>query len=234
MTIEGSQDAAPRRAASAWAWWAAARARSSAACTAWRRGWTTATSWSPVRCRPTPRARRRARPSCTSPPSAATPTTATWRASEAAREDGIDVVAIVTPNHLHGRIATAFLDAGIDVICDKPLTTTLAEALELVQRVREQRPPVRADAQLQRLSDGAPGARDGGRRRARRDSRRAGRVPAGLAQHRSRIDRPEAGRMARRPGAGRCGRLARRHRHPCRAPGALHLAASNWRPSVPT
>jgi len=55
---------------------------------------------------------------------------------EAARGDGIDAVAIVTPNHLHGRIATAFLDAGIDVICDKPLTTTLAEALELVQRVR--------------------------------------------------------------------------------------------------
>jgi predicted dehydrogenase len=55
---------------------------------------------------------------------------------EAARADRIDVVAIVTPNHLHGRIATAFLDAGIDVICDKPLTTTLAEALELVQRVR--------------------------------------------------------------------------------------------------
>ena len=57
--------------------------------------------------------------------------------AEAAREDGIDVVAIVTPNHLHGRIATAFLDAGIDVICDKPITTTLAEALELVQRVRK-------------------------------------------------------------------------------------------------
>jgi predicted dehydrogenase len=55
---------------------------------------------------------------------------------EAARDDGIDAVAIVTPNHLHGRIAAAFLDAGIDVICDKPLTTTLAEALELVQRVR--------------------------------------------------------------------------------------------------
>ena len=57
--------------------------------------------------------------------------------AEAARPDGIDVVAIVTPNHLHGRIASAFLDAGIHVICDKPLTTTLAEALELVQRVRK-------------------------------------------------------------------------------------------------
>jgi len=56
---------------------------------------------------------------------------------EAARDDGIDVVAVVTPNHLHGRIASAFLDAGIDVICDKPMTTTLAEALALVAKVRE-------------------------------------------------------------------------------------------------
>lgn len=57
--------------------------------------------------------------------------------AEAARPDGIDVVAIVTPNHLHAPIATAFLDAGIHVICDKPITTTLAEAMALVQRVRQ-------------------------------------------------------------------------------------------------
>ena len=57
--------------------------------------------------------------------------------AEAARTDGIDAVAIVTPNHLHAPIATAFLDAGIDVICDKPLTTTLSEALALVERVRK-------------------------------------------------------------------------------------------------
>ena len=49
---------------------------------------------------------------------------------------GIDVVAIVTPNHLHARIAVAFLDAGIDVICDKPMTLTLAESLDLVKRAR--------------------------------------------------------------------------------------------------
>jgi predicted dehydrogenase len=56
---------------------------------------------------------------------------------EAARlDDGIDVVSIVTPNHLHAAIAGAFLDAGIHVICDKPLGTSLAEALQLVQRVR--------------------------------------------------------------------------------------------------
>ncbi len=44
-------------------------------------------------------------------------------AQEAARPDGIDVVAIVTPNHLHHAPARAFLEAGIDVICDKPLAT---------------------------------------------------------------------------------------------------------------
>ena len=57
--------------------------------------------------------------------------------AEAARADGIDVVAIVTPNHLHAPIASAFLDAGIHVICDKPITTTLAQAMDLVQRVRQ-------------------------------------------------------------------------------------------------
>lgn len=48
--------------------------------------------------------------------------------AEAARDDGIDVVAIVTPNHLHGKVAKAFLAENIHVICDKPLTSTLAEA----------------------------------------------------------------------------------------------------------
>ena len=48
--------------------------------------------------------------------------------AEAARPDGIDVVAIVTPNHMHAAAAIAFLDAGIHVICDKPLTHTLEDA----------------------------------------------------------------------------------------------------------
>jgi len=52
--------------------------------------------------------------------------------AEAARPDGIEAVVIVTPNHLHAPVATAFLEAGIDVICDKPLSTTLAEAEALV------------------------------------------------------------------------------------------------------
>ena len=51
---------------------------------------------------------------------------------EAQRPDGIEAVVIVTPNHLHYPVAKAFLAAGIDVICDKPLSTTMDEAYELV------------------------------------------------------------------------------------------------------
>src|SRR5258707_634604 len=56
-------------------------------------------------------------------------------AAERARGDGIDLVAIVTPNRVHHAAAKAFLDAGIHVLCDKPLTTTLDAAADLVGRV---------------------------------------------------------------------------------------------------
>ena len=52
--------------------------------------------------------------------------------AEAGRADGIEAVVIVTPNHLHAPVAVAFLEAGIDVICDKPLAVTVAEADALV------------------------------------------------------------------------------------------------------
>jgi predicted dehydrogenase len=55
---------------------------------------------------------------------------------EADRSDRIDAVAIVTPNHLHYAPAKAFLEAGIHVICDKPLTTTLDDAIDLARIVR--------------------------------------------------------------------------------------------------
>ena len=54
---------------------------------------------------------------------------------EAARADRIDAVAIVTPNHMHHGPAKAFLEAGVAVICDKPLTTTLTDALDLADTV---------------------------------------------------------------------------------------------------
>jgi len=56
---------------------------------------------------------------------------------ESLREDGIDVVAIVTPNHLHHDPAVCFLNKGINVICDKPLTLNLNEAHSLVEAVEK-------------------------------------------------------------------------------------------------
>lgn len=52
---------------------------------------------------------------------------------EADREDGIEAVAIVTPNHMHFPAAKEFLQRGIHVICDKPMTSTLADAEKLAQ-----------------------------------------------------------------------------------------------------
>ena len=52
---------------------------------------------------------------------------------EARRKDGIRAVAIVTPNHMHAGPAIEFLKRGIHVICDKPLTATLAEAKRLAK-----------------------------------------------------------------------------------------------------
>ncbi|NYE60989.1 putative dehydrogenase [Duganella sp. 1224] len=60
----------------------------------------------------------------------------TMARAEAQRPDGIDVVAIVTPNYLHAPMATAFLDAGIHVICDKPLAISLAEGETLAALAR--------------------------------------------------------------------------------------------------
>ena len=54
---------------------------------------------------------------------------------EAVLTDGIDVVVIVTPNNSHYPIASAFAQAGIHVICEKPLTTTMNNALQLYQIV---------------------------------------------------------------------------------------------------
>ncbi|MDI6028231.1 Gfo/Idh/MocA family oxidoreductase [Corticibacterium sp. UT-5YL-CI-8] len=57
--------------------------------------------------------------------------------AEAARPDGIEAVAIVTPNHMHAPAAKAFLEAGIHVICDKPMTISVEEAKDLVALVEK-------------------------------------------------------------------------------------------------
>ena len=55
---------------------------------------------------------------------------------EATREDGVEAVMITTPNHLHYPAAKAFLEAGINVLCDKPLTNEVAEAVALAEQVK--------------------------------------------------------------------------------------------------
>jgi len=55
----------------------------------------------------------------------------TMAKAEAQRSDGVEAVAIVTPNHVHAGPTYAFLKAGVHVICDKPLTLTLAEAKKM-------------------------------------------------------------------------------------------------------
>ncbi len=60
----------------------------------------------------------------------------TMLAAERARGDGIEVVAIMTPNADHVPQAIAALEAGLDVICDKPLGVSTAEARRLVETIR--------------------------------------------------------------------------------------------------
>lgn len=67
---------------------------------------------------------------------------ATWQAlleDELKRpaDERIDLVSIVTPNHVHYEVARAFVDAGFHVVCDKPLVHTSAQAEDLVARVAQ-------------------------------------------------------------------------------------------------
>ena len=56
---------------------------------------------------------------------------------EATHPQGIDFVIIATPNNMHFPVAKAFLEKGIHVVCDKPMTFTLEEAQELVKIVEK-------------------------------------------------------------------------------------------------
>ena len=58
-------------------------------------------------------------------------------ASESERQDCIDVVAIMTPNHSHYADCLKVLDKRLHIFCDKPLTTNVEQAVDLVSRVRK-------------------------------------------------------------------------------------------------
>ena len=55
---------------------------------------------------------------------------------ESQRDDGVEVVSIVTPNHMHAGPAIEFLNKGIHVICDKPMTATMDDAHELMRAIK--------------------------------------------------------------------------------------------------
>ena len=60
----------------------------------------------------------------------------TMAEQESQRDDGVEVVSIVTPNHMHAGPAIEFLNKGIHVICDKPMTATMDDAHELMIAIK--------------------------------------------------------------------------------------------------
>ncbi len=126
--------------------------------------------------------------------------------AEASRPDGIEAVAVVTPNHMHVPVCKAFLEAGIHVICDKPLAFSLKEAKQLETLVKKKNKLVFAlTSQLIPAIHDPPGARYDCQWRAGPDPLRAGRICPGLARDSAREIGPEAGFVAHRPEAVGCG-----------------------------
>ena len=72
-------------------------------------------------------------------------------AQEKARPDGIDAVAIMTPNDTHYPFAAAALDAGLDVVGDKPVTHDFAQARDLVARARDKGAFLRSPTAIPRI-----------------------------------------------------------------------------------
>ena len=60
----------------------------------------------------------------------------TMAEKESQRDDGIEVVSIVTPNHMHAGPAIEFLQKDIHVICDKPMTATMDDAHKLMSAIQ--------------------------------------------------------------------------------------------------
>ena len=149
---------------------------------------------------------------------------------EARRKDGIDVVAIVTPNNVHFPAAKAFLDRGIHVICDKPLTTTLKDARKLAELVEKSGcvfalthnytgyPMVRQARQM--VADGQLGTIRVVQAEYAQDWLTTKLEDTGQKQAGWRTDPARSGP----------GRLHRRHRHPCHEPRRLHHRAAAGKP----
>ena len=142
--------------------------------------------------------------------------------AESKRPDRADAIAIMSPNDTHHPYAAAALDAGFDVVCDKPVTTTHAQALDLVARVRRQG----------RLFAIAHGYSAYPMTRHARELVRGGAlgavrfvqveyVQSALADARRGRTAHAPPRLGARPGAQRPGAGDERDRLPCAAPGLL-------------
>ena len=134
--------------------------------------------------------------------------------AEAARPDGIQAVSIVTPNHMHYGPAKAFLEAGIHVICDKPITSTLEDARKLAAI----KPANGAKFLLTHNYTGYPLIRQA---RELVASGALGNIRVIQAEYpqdwltEADQRRQQAGLLAHRPGPLRRRRRHRRYRHPC-------------------
>ena len=153
-------------------------------------------------------------PTSASRPTGAMPTIAKWRCARRSGRTGSRRSVIVTPNHLHSPVAKAFLEAGIDVICDKPLSATLAEAAELVALTRAKRLVFvtlnnTGYAMVRQAREMVGGGRN------RRGPRRSRRLCPGLADQADRRRRTEAGGVAHRSGPGRAVRACSPNRRAC-------------------
>ena len=121
------------------------------------------------------------------------------------------------------RSSRAFLEAGIDVICDKPLSADTGGGGRTRGACEKVRARLRRHAEQHRLRHGASRARTGRLGRARQYPHSTRRIHPGLADAADRRRRPEAGRMAHRPGARRPVRMPCRHRRACLQPCAFRL-----------
>jgi predicted dehydrogenase len=147
-----------------------------------------------------------------------------WREmleGERGRDDRVDLVTVATPNSTHFEITKAFLQAGFNVLCEKPMTMTVEEGEEIVRVARDSGricavnycysayPMVREMRQMARRGADRQGSPD------RRELQP--RTPRG----RHRCGQP-ARALALRPGAWRVSRAVRRLRHPRAAHGQFY------------
>ena len=105
-------------------------------------------------------------------------------AEEAKRDDGVEVVSVATPNATHYEITKACLEAGLHVICEKPLFFTVKEVEEVKALGRRQRPNRWRHLRLLRPPAAHADARDGDERRDRRHPHGRSAVHPRLQRHR--------------------------------------------------